>query len=172
MIRKIKSKRADENIGFDATIIIPIIIFITFVFISYVFFSNAFFKNRTATAEAETKIYAERLIFSNECLAYFTPATDRVYPGIIDSNKFTTERISMCMNFSAPGRAALKAELIENGVSLEAFYNKEKFPLWYGLSELRGSGSYEKHQILMPVSVFENGEFHNAIINITVVVPK
>ncbi|PIU30363.1 hypothetical protein COT07_01035 [Candidatus Woesearchaeota archaeon CG07_land_8_20_14_0_80_44_23] len=167
-----KSRRAQEDIGFDAITIISIIFFVTFVFLSYVFFANAFFRQRTETAEAEAKIYAERMVFARECFAYYSLETGRTYPGIIDASNFTTERLEGCMNFSNPERAAAAAELAFGTNNREAFYNKEKFEVWKNLAGIPGSGSYEKYQMVVPVSVFDAGKQQGGIINITVVVPR
>jgi hypothetical protein len=164
--------RKGEDVGFDAVIIIPIIVFITFVFLSYVFFTNAFFKTNTGTAEAEAKIYAERIIYAKECLAYHDLTTGRVHPGIIDITKFTTDRLEKCMNFTREDRAALKAELLHKGISTEIFYNKDGFEIWDKLAGISGSGSFEKYNIATPVSVIEGGEKSGARINITVIIPK
>jgi hypothetical protein len=168
----IKGKKG-EDVGFDAVIILPIIFFIIFVFLSYVFFTNAFFKTNVGSAEAESKIYAERLLYAKECLAYYDGREiKRVYPGIIDITKFTTERLEGCMNFTKEERAALKAELLYNGDKTEIFYNKDRFEMWDKLAGISGSGSFEKYNITTPVSVIENGEMSGAQISITVIIPK
>jgi len=167
-----KSRRAQEDIGFDAITIIPIIFFVTFMFLSYVFFANAFFRQRTETAGAEAKIYAERMIFARECLAYYSQETGRAYPGVINSSIFTTERLEGCMNFSNPERAAAYAELSFGADKREAFYNKEKFEVWKNLAGIPGSGSYEKYQMAVPVSVLDAGKQESGIINVTIVIPR
>ena len=41
-------------------------------------------------------ISQHRLFYSPDCFAYEDPITHRVYPGIVDKNKFTEERLHSC----------------------------------------------------------------------------
>jgi len=167
-----RNRKGDEDVAFESVMMIPVIILLTIMFLTYVFMTDAFIKNRTQSAAAEAAIYANRIMFAKECIAYEDGSIRRVYPGIVDLNKVSTERISNCMNFTKEEVAAAIINLSYAGNEKIAYYQEDKARIWSRLAGIAGSGSYFKYVLMNPVIVYDGNKFLNGNISVTVVVPK
>ncbi|MEM0231077.1 MAG: hypothetical protein QXT20_02660 [Candidatus Woesearchaeota archaeon] len=165
--------RRGESLTFDFIIMIPVVMFITLVFLTYVFATSAFVKSRTQSSLAEAVIYANKFIFQKECLAYYSPAINRAYPGIVDITKFNQDRIEKCMNFPREEMAAAILNLTYNGMEHIVYYNEDRARIWNSLSRYEGGGSYLRYELRSPVLVYEgSGEkFLNGELTTIMLVP-
>ncbi|HLD15531.1 MAG TPA: hypothetical protein VJB94_03045 [Candidatus Nanoarchaeia archaeon] len=89
------NKKADEDIGKN----IPLSFLAVFVLIPALlgvrYIATAGVYKELEIGNAEPNLIIDRLVYSKDCLAYDDGS--RVYPGVIDLNKLTEERIGNCL---------------------------------------------------------------------------
>ncbi len=109
------------------------------------------------------EIYASRLLLASTCLGYDDGT--RTQLGVIDSDKFTPERLDQCLNKKA---FSAKLTLTYQNKTIEAFNNKDAYIIDSRLcfSEKYACGISSPSRY---IAVFDNGVIHQGIINMSVV---
>lgn len=175
---KINNKKGD--ISAEVIFMIPKIIFLTAVLLAVVILVKVFIITTIDVRQTESNILIERILNSRD-VSYFDDGLKRVYPGIIDIDKF--KHISAANpnildnaiisygsnNQIISARMTLKQEKKDNIV---AFYNKAKFDDWEPrvLSTVKGgAGSVKAFAEQKYVLVRENGQLSPAILEFYVI---
>ena len=144
---------------------IPIIVI---VFVFYLMVLRSPFVYDLETHEVENSIFIKRLTYSPNLLAYKDQTTKRVYPGIIDLEKFDTEKIKENL-INNNNRFAAYLELInlENGEEYQAYVNEKRARAWddYVFVE-----DFDSSLLRRYVKIYDNGEFYQGILKVKVLV--
>ena len=128
-----KSKKAE--ISGEVIYFIPRIIFLAAVLFAVVILVKSFILTTIDIRPVEAGILSNRLLLQKNGISYFDAKIQRVYPGIIDLQKFReiassnpnildTEAMSYDSNNIISARMTLK---IEGQSDIVAYYNKDKF---------------------------------------------
>ena len=109
---------------------------ITILVFTFIFLLNSYESGLTAVqGEFKAEVLSLRFITSPECFAYQDPETKRIFPGIIDLNKFNEKQMQACyktneqtgkdeMNF----RLQLESTL-DYSVKTNKYFNADKFTM-------------------------------------------
>ena len=88
-------------------LLLPLIFGITMM--SYYFAGEM--KNMVMSQEVQSSVYEARLMYSPECFVYIDESTGRVYSGIIDPQKITSEILRQCIPLEGTANHALAVEI-------------------------------------------------------------
>ena len=134
---KISGKRGE--ISGEVIMMIPKIIFLAAVLFSVVILVKIFIITNTDIRRVESNILVARLLYTKHGMAYFDEKLKRVYPGIIDWEKFkqiSTVNPNMLdmesINYGSEN-PIISAKIIlkqEGKDDTTIYYNKDKFDKW------------------------------------------
>jgi hypothetical protein len=163
-----KFKKADSDTIFNWTLYrIPIIIIVV-VFFFIVLKSH--YNSGLKTHEVENLILIKRLTYSPNILAYRDSELNRVYPGVIDIEKFDTEKIEENL-INKNNRLAVYMEL-ENLKTTEirkAYINEERARAWDDYVYI---GGFDSSTLKRYVKIYDNEEIYPGILKLKVLVRK
>jgi hypothetical protein len=120
--------------------------------------------------EVENLILIKRLTYSPNLLAYTDARTGRVYPGIIDLSKFSTNYIENNL-LNKNKRLAVNMELtdIETGELKRAYINEQRARAW---DDYVAIGGYDLSTLRRYVRIYDQGEFRDGLLRIKVIIKK
>jgi len=120
--------------------------------------------------EVENLILIKRLTYSPNLLAYKDPSTGRVYPGVIDIEKFHTEDLEQNL-LNKNNRIAVNIELtyLDTQEVKRAYINEQKARAWDDYVVI---GGYDSSVLKRYVKIYENGELHPGLLRIKVLIKK
>ncbi len=106
-------------------------------------------------------ILMQRFVYSENCLAY--KENDRIYPGIIDSNKFNDQNLRNC--FQANNNVGIRLNLITNEVNTVNLNDRltEKFDFCFDKKHFTCS-NYNYY-----VLINDNNEIKTGLLNINMI---
>ena len=146
------------RISEEVLLSIPRIIFLIAVLFAVVLLVKIFIITNIDVRQVESNILISRLLYSKDGLSYYDEDIKRLYPGIIDLNKFrqislenpnALDKTTMSYGQDNPIIAAKITLKQENKNDVIAFYNKDRFDKWEPrtLSTVRGgAGSFKSFQ--------------------------
>jgi hypothetical protein len=122
------------------------LIIIVFIFVLIV--ANSALNMSFDTFETEANILSYRLLYSKDGISYYDPEVERVYPGIIDLEKFVDtkqieEKLIETIDYTAdPDHLVARMEIFDNELwNLEPVYlNRKYFLRWYPIAMAEGKG--------------------------------
>ena len=120
--------------------------------------------------EVENYILIKRITYSPNLLAYKDPVTDRVYPGIIDFSKFSTENLESNLE-NKNKRLAVNIQLtnLETDKITKAYINEQRARAW---DDYLSIGGYDSSYFKRFVKIYDNGKFIPGILTIRVIAKK
>ncbi len=175
------SNKKRAGVSDEVVFLIPKIIFLTAVLFAVVLLVKIFIVTATDVRETESTILLNRLIYAKDGLSYFDSQLNRVYPGIIDLNRFEelsknnpnildTQSISYgAQNQIIAAKIILRREGKDNIIS---YYNKDKFDKWEprALATVTGgSGSVKLSYYQKYILVYKDGKLSPGILKISIV---
>jgi hypothetical protein len=124
------------SISFNMVNWIIHLIFLVIVTGVFIALATSFVSYKIDTLGTETDLFVEKILNHKEGIAYFDTATDRVYPHIIDTQKFDTKKATEAQlkkiifydDIDKPTnqRLAARIVLIQNNKRQELIYNDKK----------------------------------------------
>lgn len=125
-------------------------------------------------SEVSRAAYIARLYY-DDIIMYTDEETKRVYPGIVDREKFTAERLEQFFeprsSLIGVGSIASRLELVTAGETIVIYTDQKTYEQYIGFAQAgvmgRGSGTYET--LMLPVSVRTGNDLGPGTLNITVV---
>jgi hypothetical protein len=94
---------------------------------------------KTNTADLENHLIVNRLLVSSNCLAY--ESNGRVFPGIIDLNKFDENNLKNCLDFSHGEKVGVKLDFYYfDGSLYESIELNDPIIARYPICGLKNSG--------------------------------
>jgi hypothetical protein len=120
--------------------------------------------------DIENTILIKRLIYSPNLLAYTDKGTGRVYPGIIDLDKFDTSKIEA--EFANEDKSvAVNMELTDltNNEVKRAYVNEERARIWDNYVIV---GGFDASTLKRYIQIYDQGKLKPGIIRIKVIVKR
>lgn len=117
------------QISLDVTRWILKIMFLVAVTVYITFVLFYFFTVRINTETLRTQILLHRFIYSTDGISYFDPEIRRLYPEIVDLNKFKSDTLSRAINSKYAAAKLTLRELSSNQV-YKIYYNEPEFRAW------------------------------------------
>lgn len=165
---------------------IPKILFLIIVFIVTIILIRKFLVTGIDVFQPEASTLMNSFLYSPHGLSYRDPGTGRVYPGIIDLEKFNAETtaasLDRAFNFGKENKHVAAQFRLKSMVTAEekvVYYNQEKYEYWSTLAKAFGDGSYvgpggarEKKQQLYVLARAKDGNLERKILEISVVIPN
>lgn len=144
---------------------LPIIVIVGVFFILVL---RSYYDVGLSTHNTENIILMKRLLYSDNLLAYQDEVSKRVYPGIIDIDKFTTTNLEENLE-NKNNRLAVNLELInlETEESSRAYINEDRARAWDDYENL---GGYESSYLRRSVKIYDDNEIYEGILIIKVLV--
>jgi len=141
------------------------------------------YTNRDADSPALMRgAYLYRVYYDGNIITYADPQTGRVYPGIIDVDRFTTAQLDKTFNERQQGRDFAKiASTMTLSITSQCPYsiaeptiynNKDTYTLYSALTGLKGPGGATSENIILPVNARKGAQDCAAQLNITIVRPN
>jgi len=120
--------------------------------------------------ETENLILMKRLTYSPNLLSYTDIRTGRVYPGIIDLDRFTTTNLDSNL-LNRNKRLAVNLELtdIETGEVIQAYLNEQRARAWDDYVTI---GGYSMSTLKRYIKIYDNGEIRDGILKMKVITKK
>jgi len=161
----------------EVIFIIPKLIFLTAVLFAVVILVKFALVSVIDVREVESNVLITRLLYSKDGISYFDKETSRVYPGIIELDKFydlsnlnpnSLDTVSANYGISNPIIAA-RITLKFQGKAALAYYNKDRFDKWEprvvpGVTG--GEGSFVAFEQEKYILVKQSGKLTPGILNI------
>lgn len=164
----------------EMIMIIPKMIFLIAVMFAFIILIKVLIITKMDVRSTEAVILTNKILFTPEGILYFDKDTGRVYPGIIDLDKFrelsegnpnSLDDVLMSYGSGNPIISA-KITLEMEAENVVAYYNKEKFDRWEprALPDIKGGpGSVKSFRKLRYVLVEEGGVLSPATLNFLII---
>ncbi|MBW2999168.1 hypothetical protein KY339_00720 [Candidatus Woesearchaeota archaeon] len=141
------------------------------LFVFIIIIAGYFNATSVNSAEGRTVIFINRLMYSPTSLAYVDSTTQRVYPGMIDMEKFDAKKLEKSIYFEEQSLIAanLTLEILqENNPSIDksVTYNGKDFKMWW---PLRGFNEYLSFTKPYYVLVYDKGKISTGTLTIELV---
>lgn len=128
-----KFKKASYDLGAMLYYIMISIFILVFIMFTYLFITNGFVLNISYLSRgAESSVLINRVLYSQNCFAYYDTLTMRTHPLIIDVNKFNQENFEKCLDSDKIESLVLKQnngsvfKILRNPLVDDAFNSGEK----------------------------------------------
>ncbi|MBI2548371.1 hypothetical protein HYW21_03400 [Candidatus Woesearchaeota archaeon] len=189
-LRWAKQQRALKNrqgIGPITTVMwIPKILFLVIVFIVAIILIREFLVTGIDVFEPEAATFINSFLYSPHGLSYRDPGTGRVYPGIIDIQRFNAENVAHSLDrafsFGKENNhvaAQFRLKSVSGTEETIVYYNQAKYEYWSTLAKAFGNSAYvgpggarEKKQQLYVLARTKDGTLEQKILEISVVIPN
>jgi|SRR3989338_2154785 len=165
----------------EVVFMIPKLIFLTAVLFAVVILVKLFIITTTDIRRVESDILISRLLYSPNGLSYFDNELKRVYPAVIDLNKFKQlsagspnqlDNGAAAYGSDNPIIAAKITLKQEGSKDIDVFYNKDRFDKWEPrtLSSVEGgAGSVQSFKEQRYVLAKEGDKLSPAILDFNVI---
>ena len=172
------------NVVFNGLMWIIKIIFLVAVLFSLVFLVRSFIVTELDIFNAETDIFVQRILLSRNGVSYIDEDLDRLYPGIVDMDKFLSPDFEDILNHSiyfgeVNKKIASNITLLdEDGDTIRTvIYNPEYFFRWKEMLEaqwLRGPGGVggKKKQFQVLIKSADSADLRPGLLIVEVVIPN
>jgi len=159
---------------------IPRILLTIFVTLSIVFLISSFSKTEVKTFSVETNLMIQRIVFL-EAISYYDQDINRIYPGIIDVEKFQAAdfdaRLSKSIFYSERNSwigAKLYLQPMDYGFrNIERYYNEDYYKLKEPLLGFKGIGGVDRNtQELFVLAIDQFGTKHPSKLTIDVIMSR
>ncbi len=104
-------KRGSHQLVMEELWTLPRVIMVVMVLAVIVLIVSSYVSRDVETYDLETSVIMNRLLYSEDCLAYFD---ERVYPGVVDIGNINENRIGGCVDYGK-----------NKGVKIELFDSQE-----------------------------------------------
>ena len=148
------NKRAEQEIG-EKSLFLPLIIFVIVIVIIAFFWMLANYAGNLAEVPPELKAELISLRFTNtpECFAYENVKVGRVYPGIIDLDKFNKAQLDRCyLTEDKTGYQTYNFRLLLKDQDLNLltnnFFNKVSFTIYRDVIVRQGDHLFKDQLII------------------------
>jgi hypothetical protein len=162
-----------KGIGEKVILWVPRMIFLAIVMITIIFLTRFIVAIYVETVDAQATVYINKILYDKDGIIRYE--NGRPYPGVIVMGRFNEENLNSSMAFETEGErpcAKLLLKNLENDEETAIFWNKIWYERMRPRAAFRGIGSpYLKHVTVL-VSVYENGRYVPATLNIDMVVPR
>lgn len=127
-------KKAELTIEVPSAIVR--IFFITACVLSVTILVRMYIVDKIDIRDAESRIIANRIVFSPNAISYYDEKLERLYPGIIDAEKLKDNVLDSALTVEK-GRISAKVTLYnDKGNKIkEAFAKKDQYETWYPLAQ-------------------------------------
>jgi hypothetical protein len=155
------------------TLWIPKMIFLAIVVVTVVFLTRFIAAIYIQTADAQATVYINKILYDKDGIIRYE--NGRAYPGVIDLAKFNDLRLSQSMKYAEGDEgpcAKLELKNLETGEKKTAFWNNLWFQRLRPRAGFRGVGSPFLKQAKALVSIYIDGKYVPAMLDIEMVVPR
>jgi hypothetical protein len=147
---------------------IPIILILMVIFI---YVSSTMESRALSSHDTRKEIVLNRIFYSPHSISYFDTDSQRVYPNIIDLQKFRDFTLDKAFDTRESRVITGKLELLEIGSDelYEAYINKENFDRWTHYTKF---DQYENFIDKKYVLIKDDDELKKGVIKINFVIPN
>ena len=152
--------------------------FLMVALLAFFLLVNFYINNQIDTNRLEAEVLANRIIYS-DAIMYKDPATQRVYTGIVDTEKFKDQNsIDKNIDYSNKRHATAKLELmnnIEGVVHYTNYLDKDQYESLKVLvdSGAKGKGSATEYEKNYPMTYKDDaGQYQYGTIKMTIIIPN
>lgn len=167
---------------FEMLIWIPRILFIIVIMFAIMALVRSYVTITLDTSEVEANIFANRIVYSKNGISYFDSELDRVYPGIIDVEKFNSQQTEKFLEktiYYGEKNMEISAKLVLKDINknreFSAFYNENFFKEQKKMVDAgftQGPGGAKGFAKKYNVLITEEGSLSSGILNIDVIIPN
>ena len=167
---------------FEILMWIPRILFLVVVMFVVMVLIRSYVTTTIDISELEANTFAYRILYSPNSISYFDSNIKRVYPGVIESDKFLLQSKEKFLeksvyygtnNKEIAAKFLLK-DLTENS-EIAAFYNEDFFNEQKKLADsgfTNGPGGARGYNKKFDVLIFKNDAFNRGVLTMEIVVPN
>lgn len=150
-----------------------VFLLVVLVFVIYGLISLGI-KNNADISQAESELILQRILYSTQGISYYDLELQRLYPGTVDLNKFTTRYLESI--FSLPNEdqhISARIELKTNDLEIAPVYiNEEWFNRWLPLTSFLGKGGKNLATETLPITIIKDNNKIQGILRIEVITPR
>lgn len=136
----------------------------------YMLFMSMYYTGTRSVTSAHVEIVSERILFDPNGIIYEN--NGRAYPGTIDFDKYTTQRLEHSMNYEFGSKPAAKLELESDKIPDDRkiiYLNEGQYRRLIPTAFVEGAGRSKKISKRLPVLVNIGDEQIPAILKMTIV---
>lgn len=147
--------------------------FMVLIVMTVVILINLFYITNVDARDAESRITGLSALYSTKGISYYDQELGRIFPGIIDMDKFTDEQINKAINIHDNEFIAAKYTLntIAGEEIKSVFLNKKWYERWKPLAGYPGAGASQS-VILERYVLIKNSEHVRGKLTIEVITPN
>ena len=175
-----KNKKAITT--FEILMWVPRIIFLVIVMFAVMILIRSYVTTTIDTSELEANVFANRILYSPTAISYYDKKIDRLYPGIIDADKFNSQKNEKFLEKSSYygsknmeiGAKLFLKDLSDNN-NLEVFYNEDFFKEQKKLAEsglTKGPGGARLFIKKYDVLLLKNNIPNKGVLTMEIVIPN
>lgn len=162
-----------KGIAENVALWVPRMAFLAIVVVTIIFLTRFIVAIYIQTADAQANVYINKILYDKDGIIRYE--NERPYPGVIDLNKFSESRLNSTMKFKKGEEgpcAKLTLKNIETGAEQTIFWNKRWYERLRPRAAFRGIGAPFSKEVDVLVSIYQDGRYVPAILNIDMVVPR
>jgi hypothetical protein len=172
-MRKWNKKGAVEEILEYFPDIILTIIVMTSIFLMV----NLFLNQKLEVQNLQKEVFVGRVLYSPDSIMRTDNLTGKVYPGMIELEKFSNKTLEDSIKYSYERQLASKMTLydVEGGIVKTVYYNSEWYNRFKPLadSNLGGVGGIKKYSKKIPINYIDKEKIISpGMLDIEVLIPR
>jgi len=147
--------------------------FLMVALLAFFLLVNFYIVNRIDTNRLQAEVTANRIIYSD---AIMWQDNSRVYPGIIDINKFNDDTLGRRIDYATKSHAAAQLKIIDNKDGTEkyppAYLNKAQYENFQAIIGKEGKGSATMYTKDYPITYRNGDESNYGTLIMNIIIPN
>lgn len=159
---------------FDVALWIPRLSFTIILGIILLAVLNIYVQTDISVEEAEAEIFSQRILTQPSLISYKDPYTRRVYPGIIDIQRFNDIDFDSKLSYSKDNTylgAKIQIYNTKKDLIAEKIFNEKAYRR-IAEEGIRGKGGINVYEKDTAILIYAEGKLSNAIMHTSVVVSR
>ena len=150
-------------------------IFLVYELLIVITFSSGYVRREIDVRDAEARIFANRMLYSFNGVAYIDNDLGKVYPGTVDLEKLDTTYLDnvFWMDDNQVMAAKITVTNLETGAKKEAVYNNKWYYRWFPLIAKRGTSASSEINETRYVAIYNGNNYQGqGMLEIQLLVPN
>lgn len=150
-------------------------VFLVYELLVVITFSSGYVRRQIDVRDAEARIFANRILYSFDGIAYIDNDLGKVFPGTVDLEKLETTYLDnvFWMDDNQVMAAKITVTNLITNVKKEAIYNTKWYYRWAPLVGKSGTGASTEIKEIRYVSIYNGDEYlGQGMLEIQLLVPN
>lgn len=149
--------------------------FLMVALLAFFLLVNFYIVNRIDTNRLQAEVTANRIIYS-DAIMWQDNSNSRVYPGIVDINRFNDKTLGDRIDYATKRHAAVQLKIIDNTDGKEkyppAYLNKAQYENLLAIVGKQGKGAATMYVKNYPITYRNGDESHYGTLIMNIIIPN